>query len=78
MRYTNGRGGERDGAALVGRELLSKARRGRGGRAAKDRAHTSPWPAGGGEMAARIRAHDWAATPLGSIASWPQVGGALP
>jgi PAS domain S-box-containing protein len=29
------------------------------------------WPPGGGEMAARIRAHDWAATPLGRIAGWP-------
>ena len=30
------------------------------------------WPAGGGEMGARIRAHDWAATPLGPVAAWPQ------
>jgi PAS domain S-box-containing protein len=30
------------------------------------------WPAAGGEMADRIRAHDWAATPLGPIAGWPQ------
>ena len=28
--------------------------------------------AGGGEMGALIRAHDWAATPLGPPASWPQ------
>lgn len=27
--------------------------------------------AGGGEMAARVRAHDWTATPLGAIADWP-------
>src|SRR5690348_7969753 len=27
---------------------------------------------GGGEMGARMRRHDWAATPLGSAASWPQ------
>jgi len=27
---------------------------------------------GGGEMGARIRAHDWGATPLGRIESWPQ------
>ncbi|MBA1156026.1 GAF domain-containing hybrid sensor histidine kinase/response regulator [Microvirga mediterraneensis] len=27
---------------------------------------------GGGEMGALIRAHDWAATPLGSPAAWPQ------
>lgn len=26
---------------------------------------------GGGEMAARIEAHDWRATPLGPIESWP-------
>ncbi len=29
------------------------------------------WPADDGEMAACIRAHDWAATPLGAIAVWP-------
>lgn len=28
--------------------------------------------AGGGEMGARIRAHDWAATPLGPPTTWPQ------
>ena len=28
------------------------------------------WPAYAGEMAARIRAHDWAATPLGAVGSW--------
>jgi PAS domain S-box-containing protein len=27
---------------------------------------------GGGEMGARMRAHDWAATPLGPAAHWPQ------
>ena len=30
------------------------------------------WLAGGGEMGARIRAHDWSRTPLGPIESWPQ------
>ena len=30
------------------------------------------WPDGGSEMCARIRAHAWAVTPLGPIASWPQ------
>ena len=30
------------------------------------------WPAGDGEMARRIRAHDWAATALGAIDGWPQ------
>ncbi len=33
---------------------------------------TTPWPADGGEMGALIRAYDWAATPLGPIAAWPQ------
>jgi PAS domain S-box-containing protein len=28
--------------------------------------------AGGGEMGARIRAHDWASTPLGPPGAWPQ------
>src|ERR1700744_5515165 len=28
--------------------------------------------AGGGEMGARMRAHDWRATPLGSPENWPQ------
>ncbi|MGZ8995962.1 MAG: PAS domain S-box protein, partial [Rhodospirillales bacterium] len=28
------------------------------------------WPAYAGEMAARIRAHDWAGTPLGDIGAW--------
>jgi PAS domain S-box-containing protein len=36
------------------------------------RAQTSSWPTSDGEMAERIRAHDWAATPLGPIESWPQ------
>src|SRR3990167_1943618 len=27
---------------------------------------------GGGEMAARVRAHDWAQSPLGSWTGWPQ------
>ena len=30
------------------------------------------WPGLSGEMAGRIRAHDWASTPLGSIEGWPQ------
>ena len=30
------------------------------------------FPVGGGEMGALIHAHDWATTPLGSIAGWPQ------
>ena len=31
----------------------------------------APFLTGGGEIAARIRAHDWAATPIGPIAGWP-------
>ncbi len=30
------------------------------------------WPAGTGEMAERIRAHEWVATALGPIENWPQ------
>ncbi len=30
------------------------------------------WLAGGGEMGAAVRAHDWAATPLGPVDDWPQ------
>lgn len=33
---------------------------------------TSGWPPGAGEMAARVRRHDWSATPLGAISEWPQ------
>ena len=32
----------------------------------------SSWPAGDGEMARRVRAQDWAATPLGPLKGWPQ------
>ncbi|MCJ2103330.1 MULTISPECIES: sensor histidine kinase [Methylobacterium] len=32
----------------------------------------SAWPQGGGEMAERIRHHDWQRTPLGPIARWSQ------
>ncbi|WP_157264421.1 ATP-binding protein [Azohydromonas aeria] len=35
------------------------------------RAVAPGWPADDGPMAALIRAHDWAATPLGPPASWP-------
>jgi PAS domain S-box-containing protein len=31
----------------------------------------SGWPADDGEMAALIRVHDWAVTPLGAITAWP-------
>jgi PAS domain S-box-containing protein len=30
------------------------------------------WLAGDGEMAERVRRHDWSATPLGPIAQWPR------
>ncbi|HEX6209243.1 MAG TPA: ATP-binding protein [Methylomirabilota bacterium] len=30
------------------------------------------WLTGGGEMGQRIRGRDWASTPLGPVASWPQ------
>src|SRR4051794_40887891 len=30
------------------------------------------WPPGNGEMARRIRSHDWVETPLGPIAGWPR------
>jgi len=30
------------------------------------------WPGLSGEMAERIRTHDWASTPLGPIEAWPQ------
>ena len=34
-------------------------------------ANSSDFRAGGGETAARIRIHDWSATPLGPIEGWP-------
>jgi PAS domain S-box-containing protein len=33
---------------------------------------SSPWVAGGGEMAERIRSLDWSRTPLGPLEQWPQ------
>ena len=33
---------------------------------------TTDWPEGSGEMALRIREHDWSGTPLGPLESWPQ------
>jgi PAS domain S-box-containing protein len=34
---------------------------------------TAPsWPSGDGEMAERVRAHDWSATPLGPVAGWSE------
>ncbi|MBV9281159.1 MAG: PAS domain S-box protein, partial [Chloroflexi bacterium] len=38
-----------------------------------DERTSTPWaPSGGGEMGSMIRSHDWAATPLGPLDSWPQ------
>jgi PAS domain S-box-containing protein len=37
-----------------------------------DRHAAADFLAGGGEMGERIRAHDWARTPLGPVADWPQ------
>src|SRR5689334_19435657 len=37
-----------------------------------DDARPREWPPGEGEVAHRIRAFDWASTPLGPIDSWPQ------
>ena len=42
------------------------------GRDAARRATGSDFLAGGGEMGARIREHDWSATSLGSVEAWPQ------
>src|SRR5436305_12292577 len=39
---------------------------------AADRKSRTDFLAGGGEMAARIRAFDWSQTPLGAMNSWPQ------
>src|SRR4051794_37486999 len=40
--------------------------------AASSNAGQPTWPSGDGEMVRLIRAHDWAATPLGAIDGWPQ------
>ena len=39
---------------------------------AREGATANDWLAGGGEMGARLRAFDWARSPLGPVASWPQ------
>ena len=41
-------------------------------RVAVDDVKPSRWPVGGGEMAGLVRAHGWAATPLGPAEAWPQ------
>src|SRR4051794_761405 len=33
---------------------------------------TVRWPHSNGEMAGRVREHDWASTPLGPVERWPQ------
>jgi signal transduction histidine kinase len=38
----------------------------------RDSSAVPPFLSGGGEMGERIRAHDWASTPLGPPAAWPQ------
>jgi len=38
----------------------------------RDSSTAPPFLSGGGEMGERIRAHDWAATPLGPPEAWPQ------
>ncbi|ALV06802.1 ATP-binding protein [Roseateles depolymerans] len=38
----------------------------------EDLAATPPFLRGGGEMGARMRAHDWSTTPLGPPDTWPQ------
>ena len=35
-------------------------------------AEQGAFPSGGGDMGARIRAHDWSATPLGPASGWPR------
>ena len=40
--------------------------------AQSDATHSADFLAGGGEMGARMRAKDWAATPLGPPETWPQ------
>jgi hypothetical protein len=46
------------------------------GNVSRDRAElpspSTDWLAGGGEMARLVRALDWASTPLGPFANWPQ------
>lgn len=37
-----------------------------------DSSSTGSWPSGDSEMARRIHAHDWSATALGAVESWPQ------
>ena len=36
----------------------------------ENRPTSGDWLAGGGEMGALVRAHDWARTPLGPVESW--------
>jgi len=43
-----------------------------GAHAAAGTAHAAACLTGGGEMGARMRAHDWANTPLGAVNTWSQ------
>ena len=38
----------------------------------EENGHVPEFLSGGGEMGARMRAHDWSATPLGALETWPQ------
>ncbi|CAO4175196.1 Blue-light-activated histidine kinase [Methylorubrum populi] len=37
-----------------------------------ERIHPPVWPPSDGVMSRRIRAHDWARTPLGALSTWPE------
>ena len=39
---------------------------------ASDTAEAAAWPPGTSAMARRVREHDWAATPLGSVDTWSE------
>ncbi len=52
------------GAASIGADVA--------GSEASSMRTSADWLAGGGEMGARMRAHDWSGTALGPAESWPQ------
>ncbi len=53
-------------------QALSHDTPGTGGARAAEAPTLPAWPLGDAEMAGRIRGRDWAATPLGPAAAWPQ------
>jgi hypothetical protein len=55
-----------------GRRSIEGRRIGEDRTAAARRASGADFLAGGGEMGGRIREHDWPATPLGPVETWPQ------